>query len=76
MTKVPKFTDFSRFYATFVKVSRDFVGQNIENVQQRMNSLSNRVVRGVKRSFVRKNFHNLSKIVKIFLKFWFLTQFS
>ena len=46
--------------------SKDFMDENVENVQQRMNSLSNRVVRGDKSIFVKKkkHRHNDPKIVK------------
>ena len=48
LTKFPKFTDFSRFYATFVKFSRDFMDKNVEE-----NLLSSsRVVRGAKCQFL------------------------
>ena len=43
MTKTPKPTIFSRFYATFVEFSKFFMNQNVENAQQRMKSLSNTV---------------------------------
>ena len=46
MTKNPKLTDFLRFYATFVKYLGDFMKQNVDNVQQRSNLLSNRVFHG------------------------------
>ena len=54
MTKIPKYTGISLFFAIFVKVSKDFVDQNVENVQQRMKLLSNGVDRGDKCSFERK----------------------
>ena len=52
--KDTKCTNFSRFCATFVKFSKDFMNQNVENVQQRMNSLSSRVARGDKCSYVEQ----------------------
>ena len=44
-TENDKISVFSRFYATFFKFSKDFVGQNVENVSQRMIQLFNTVVR-------------------------------
>ena len=53
MTKTSKCTDFSRFYATFVKCS-EFMNHNVENVEQRMNLFSIKNVLGDKCSFVKK----------------------
>ena len=33
MTKIPKFTDFSRFYASFVTIAKDFMDENIETLK-------------------------------------------
>ena len=68
MTKIANFTKFSRFYATFVNFSRDFMDQTVENIQQRINSFPSTVVHGDKCSFVRKNCHNDPKTFKIFLR--------
>ena len=54
MTKIPKLTEFSQFKAIFVKFARDFLDQNVESIQQRMNTLSSRKARGDKCSFERK----------------------
>ena len=72
LTKVPKFINISRFYITLVNFSKDFVDQNVENFQQRMYLLSNRVVRVVNCCFVRKKPHwpKTQKLL-IFFNFWF-----
>ena len=39
--KFPTFYGLSRFNATFVNFPKNFMDQNVENVQEQMNSLSN-----------------------------------
>ena len=70
MTKSLKCNNISRFYATFVKVSRRFMNRNIANVQQRMNLLSNRVAWGDQRSFVQKECHTDPENRKKFVTFY------
>ena len=54
---------FFTFLYNFCRISRDFVDQNVEYDQQRMISLSNRVVCEYKCSLVKKNCNNDHEIV-------------
>ena len=68
MIKIPKCTDFSTFYETFVQCSGDFMNQNVGKVHQRMNVFSNKVVWGDKCSFLKKC-HNDPKIFEKYIYF-------
>ena len=78
-TKNDKNSKMSRFFYVFMQLLSNFqdsMDQNVENGQQRSNSLSNTVVWGDKCSFVRKKCHNNCKIVKKSKIFDSPTQFS
>ena len=58
-------------FETLVKISGDFVDQNVENVQQQLNALFKMVVRGDKVRFLFKNatMSPKSQKIKLFLQF-------
>ena len=65
MTKTLKNTELHVFFLQILfKFAGDFINENKENVQQLMNSFSNKIVWYDKCSFVKKKCHNDPKIVK------------
>ena len=58
-------------FETLVKISGDFVDQNVENVRQQLNALFKMVVRGDKVRFLKKmpQCPQKSQKINIFLQF-------